>query len=172
MNRRSFLGAPGALLTGTCFARLRIARAATSGETPFARVRPGEPGWPSQAQWDGLSNTVSGRLVRIDDPLATCRRASEGPACQAFFKEMKNPYSLSENPALTETSGWVDAWSSAPSAYAVKVRSTAEVGGGQFCAGAQIAPGHQGRRPQLSGHLGRARFAADLDAGDERDHPP
>src|SRR3984893_7351274 len=127
MNRRSFLGALGASLTGSCFARLRIARAATSAEPPFARVRPAEAGWPSQAQWDGLSNAVSGRLVRIDDPLAPCRRAPEGPACQAFFKEMKNPYFLSEDPALTETSGWVDAWSSAPSAYAVKVRSTADV---------------------------------------------
>jgi hypothetical protein len=127
MNRRSFLGALGASLTGSCFAGLRIARAATSVESPFARVRPGEPGWPSQAQWDGLSNAVSGQLVRIDDPLAPCRRAAEGPACQAFFKEMKNPYFLSEDPALTETSGWVDAWSSAPSAYAVKVRSTADV---------------------------------------------
>src|ERR1700738_735662 len=91
MNRRSFLGALGASLTGSCFARLRIARAATSVESPFARVRPGEAGWPSQAQWDGLSNAVSGRLVRIDDPLAPCRRAPEGPACQAFFKEMEKP---------------------------------------------------------------------------------
>jgi FAD/FMN-containing dehydrogenase len=127
MNRRSFLGALVASLTGSCFAGLVIARAATSAEPPFARVRPGEPGWPSQAQWDGLSNAVSGRRVRIDDLLAPCRRAPEGPACQAFFKEMKNPYFLSENPALTETSGWVDAWSSAPSTYAVKIHSTADI---------------------------------------------
>ena len=40
---------------------------------------------------------------------------------------MRNPYFISENPALTETSGWVDAWNSRPSAYAVKVQSTADV---------------------------------------------
>jgi FAD/FMN-containing dehydrogenase len=44
-----------------------------------------------------------------------------------FLKEMRNPCFISENPALTETSGWVDAWNSTPSAYAVKVRSTADV---------------------------------------------
>jgi FAD/FMN-containing dehydrogenase len=40
---------------------------------------------------------------------------------------MRNPYFISEDPALTETSGWVDAWNSKPSAYAVKVQATADV---------------------------------------------
>jgi hypothetical protein len=34
---------------------------------------------------------------------------------------MRSPYFISDNPALTETSGWVDAWNSRPSAYTVKV---------------------------------------------------
>jgi hypothetical protein len=68
-----------------------------------------------------------GRLVKIDDPLSACRQAPDGAACQAFFKQMRNPYFISDNPALTETSGWVDAWTSAPSAYVVKVQSTAGV---------------------------------------------
>jgi FAD/FMN-containing dehydrogenase len=126
MDRRSFLKTVGASITGSRFGG-GIARAATSPETPFARVRPGEAGWPSEAQWNGLSNSVGGRLIRVDDPLAPCRHAPGSAVCQAFFREMRNPYFLSENPALTETSGWVDAWNSAPSAYAVKVQSTADV---------------------------------------------
>jgi FAD/FMN-containing dehydrogenase len=128
MDRRTLLKGMGASITGGCFAKFGTGRGtAKGGETSFARVRPGDAGWPSEQQWNRLSNSVGGRLVKIDDPLAQCRHTPVGPACQAFFKEMKNPYFLSENPALTETSGWVDGWNSAPSAYAVMVRSTADV---------------------------------------------
>jgi FAD/FMN-containing dehydrogenase len=128
MNRRTFLRALGALITGCGSANVGTARAATnSTETSFARLRPGDRGWPSEAQWNALSNSVGGRLIKIDDPLAECRHAPGGSACQAFFKALRNPYFISEDPALTETSGWVDAWNSAPSAYTVKVQSTADV---------------------------------------------
>jgi FAD/FMN-containing dehydrogenase len=40
---------------------------------------------------------------------------------------MKNPYFIGEQPGGTQTSGWIDAWTSAPSAYAVAVRSTEDV---------------------------------------------
>jgi FAD/FMN-containing dehydrogenase len=129
MDRRTFLTAAGAAITASCFARLpEVAQAATpAAPGPFTRVRPGDATWPSEARWNSLFNAVGGRLVKIDDPLGACRQAPDGAACQAFFKEMRNPYFISEHPALTETSGWVDAWNSAPSAYAVKVQSTADV---------------------------------------------
>ncbi|TMJ56226.1 MAG: FAD-binding oxidoreductase [Alphaproteobacteria bacterium] len=127
MDRRTFLRTVAATIIGSCFPGVGIARASTRGSEAFARVRPGDARWPSQARWNVLSNSVGGRLVRIEDPLAECRHAPEGPACQAFLKEMKNPYFLSDNPALTETSGWVDGWNSAPSVYAVRVQSTADV---------------------------------------------
>ena len=114
MDRRTFLRTVAATIIGSCFPGVGIARASTRGSEAFARVRPGDARWPSQARWNVLSNSVGGRLVRIEDPLAECRHAPEGPACQAFLKEMKNPYFLSDNPALTETSGWVDGWNSAP----------------------------------------------------------
>jgi FAD/FMN-containing dehydrogenase len=125
MDRRTLLKAAAA--SGLTFFS-GAARPAAAGEaTPFVRVRPGDAAWPSEARWNGLFNTVDGRLVKLDDPLASCRAAPDGAACQSFFKEMRNPYFISENPALTETSGWVDAWSSRPSAYAIKVQSTADV---------------------------------------------
>jgi FAD/FMN-containing dehydrogenase len=104
---------------------------ATGSQTPptppFTRVRPGDAAWPSQARWNDLFNAVQGRLVKLDDPLAVCRTAPDGGACQRLFQSMHNPYFISENPALTETSGWLDAWNSVPSAYAVKAQSTADV---------------------------------------------
>jgi FAD/FMN-containing dehydrogenase len=125
MERRTFLKAAAATGLTSLAGAARSATAA--GATPLARVHPGDAAWPSQARWNDLFNAVGGRLVKLDDPLASCRVAPDGAACQAFFKEIRNPYFISEHPALTETSGWVDAWNSAPSAYAVKVQSTADV---------------------------------------------
>jgi hypothetical protein len=82
-----------ASMTGCYSADVGTAQDATqAAEMSFARARPGEPGWPSEAQWNGLSNLVGGRLIKIEDPLAECRHAPAGSACQAFFKEMRNPY--------------------------------------------------------------------------------
>jgi FAD/FMN-containing dehydrogenase len=43
------------------------------------------------------------------------------------FKELKNPYFLGDEVGLTQSLGWVDAWTSRPSAYAVVARSTDDV---------------------------------------------
>jgi FAD/FMN-containing dehydrogenase len=93
----------------------------------LSRVRPSDAGWPSQARWSSLANAVGGRLVKLDDPLAACRQSPDGTACQAFFKELHNPFFISDDPALTETSGWLDAWSSTPSAYAVIAQKLEDV---------------------------------------------
>src|ERR1700679_2447130 len=78
----------------------------------------------AEEAWHSLGNAVGNRLVKLDDPLAACRENPNSPACQALFKEIRNPYFISEDAALTETSGWLDAWTSRPSTYAVKVRTT------------------------------------------------
>jgi FAD/FMN-containing dehydrogenase len=126
MDRRTFLKAAAASGLVSFGGGARSVTGARE-MTPFARVRPSDAAWPSQARWNTLFNAVGGRLVRLDDPLASCRTAPDGTACQAFFKKLSNPYFISDNPALTETSGWVDAWNSTPSAYAVKAQSTADV---------------------------------------------
>ena len=43
------------------------------------------------------------------------------------MKSLENPYYISDEPAYTQASGWVDAWTSAPSVYAVAAESTADV---------------------------------------------
>lgn len=91
------------------------------------RVRPGDANWPSQANWTQLANTVGGRLVKVPDPMQPCRDANAAAACAAHFKALKNPYFLGDDVALTQTLGWVDAWTSQPSAYAVLAHSAADV---------------------------------------------
>ncbi|WP_130619697.1 FAD-binding oxidoreductase [Dyella amyloliquefaciens] len=89
-----------------------------------ARVRPGQPGWPSEAQWDQLRKAVGGRLERVQSPFD----AGAGVAArQEALAQIKNPYYIGDTPALTQTSGWVDAWTSRPSAYVVVAAQTADV---------------------------------------------
>jgi FAD/FMN-containing dehydrogenase len=43
------------------------------------------------------------------------------------FKNLKNPYYLGEEVGLTQSLGWVDAWTSSPSVYAVAAETTDDV---------------------------------------------
>ncbi len=92
-----------------------------------ARVRPGDPAWPSEESWDQLGREVGGRLIKVRSPLAACVGASSDAACAQVFKELKNPYYLGDEVGLTQSLGWVGAWMSEPSVYAVAAKTTADV---------------------------------------------
>lgn len=100
---------------------------AMGNNKPISRIRPGDPGWPSEAIWEKLKREVQGRMIKLKSPLKTCSMNPEGEACAEVFKKMQNPYYISNQPALTQTSGWVDAWTSAPSVYAVEAEETTDV---------------------------------------------
>lgn len=93
--------------------------------TVLTRVRPGAAGWPSAAAWEGLQRATSGRLLKLASPFAGC--AADAASCAALREQIKNPYFIGDHPALTQTSGWQDAWQSRPSAYAVAARESADV---------------------------------------------
>ncbi len=127
-RRRLLQGAAALpLLCGSGVPLLAPARALAAA--PRTRVRPGEPGWPSPARWKQLDQAVGGRLIEVHSPLAACLKEPAGPACTQLFagKELRNPYFLGDEVGLTQTLGWVDAWTSAPSVYAVAARGTADV---------------------------------------------
>ncbi|HUH55863.1 MAG TPA: FAD-binding protein, partial [Rhodanobacter sp.] len=88
------------------------------------KVRPGEPGWPSEARWDELRRRTGGRLQKLQSPFDP-----EAPAAvrAEAVKHLKNPFYLGDQPALTQTSGWADAWLSRPSVYAVAAETAADV---------------------------------------------
>jgi FAD/FMN-containing dehydrogenase len=83
-------------------------------------VRPGQPGWPGEAAWNRLRQQVGGRLLKLQAPFG---RGSASPA----LKLLHNPFAVGDDPALTLTSGWADAWISRPSTYAVAAENTADV---------------------------------------------
>src|SRR5918996_3619802 len=92
-----------------------------------SRVRPGDPAWPSEATWNRLSRAVGGRLVKVHSPLAACADGPSSAACTQVFKDLKNPYYLGDEVGLTQSLGWVGAWTSRPSVYAVAARTTNDV---------------------------------------------
>jgi FAD/FMN-containing dehydrogenase len=94
---------------------------------PFRRARPGDPSWPAAERWGQLRQAVEGRLIEVTSPLDACRQGASPAACEDLFRKLKNPYFVGDEPALTQTSGWVGAWTSAPSVYAVAARKTADV---------------------------------------------
>ena len=87
-----------------------------------ARVRPGAALWPSQAQWQGLQRATGGQLRKLESAFARC-----GSGCAELLGQIGNPYFIGDQPELTQTSGWMDAWASSTSAYAVAAKSAADV---------------------------------------------
>jgi FAD/FMN-containing dehydrogenase len=132
MNRREVLKAALAIpfLSGVMSGGLSSALAAVGGSvsgTLRSRVRPGDPGWPSAAEWGRLKQDVGGRLLKLESPFANCTATSTTAACREALQHIKNPFYIGDQPALTQTSGWADAWTSQPSVCAVAAESTADV---------------------------------------------
>jgi hypothetical protein len=92
-----------------------------------SRVRPGDAAWPTAARWDELKRKVGGRLLKLQSPFVDCGTTPTNAACSEALKQLKNPFYIGDQPALTQTSGWADAWSSQPSVYAVAAENAADV---------------------------------------------
>ncbi|HYB32059.1 MAG TPA: FAD-binding protein [Steroidobacteraceae bacterium] len=122
MRRRAVLEA-AALLPLLPFVTLAPARPLA----PFRRVRPTDPSWPSRAEWDALKSAVGGNLLQVQPLFAPCAAAPDGAACQDVYRNIRNPFYIGDQPGGTQVSGWLDAWTPAPSAWAVKARSAADV---------------------------------------------
>jgi FAD/FMN-containing dehydrogenase len=124
LPRRRLLHAAAALPFCAGLAR---SLAATASKRATSRVRPGDPAWPSEATWSAFGSQLAGSLVRVRSPWPACTRTPAAAACEQLFRQAKNPYFLGDDPALTQTLGWVDAWTSSPSVYAVQASNAGDV---------------------------------------------
>ena len=123
MKRRDLLKAavtlpllPLLMRSGTALAH----GAGTLATTLRSRLRPGQPGWPAAVEWEQLKRQVGGRLLKLESAFA-------GGDAARTLRQLDNPFAVGDNPALTQTSGWADAWASQPSAYAVAAENAADV---------------------------------------------
>ena len=117
MLRRDFL-----LSTATAAAQLAtistraVARATSSVRS---RARPLKASWPTDTAWQSLRREVGNRLHRLV-PLSKCSDS----ACVAL---RANPFYLGDQPESTQIGGWIGAWESSPSEYALEALNAADV---------------------------------------------
>jgi len=112
-----------ALILAICPAAVR---AAPPDEAPD-RCRPNQSCWPTAEEWQKLRTSLRGRLEQPASPWEPCIVDATSPACAARLRDLKNPYYLQDQPGGTESAGWLDAWTAAPSAYAVAAESAEDV---------------------------------------------
>jgi len=124
MHRRSLLKGMAAMIA---LQPDWLSPPAANAAASFSRVRPGDPAWPSAESWAKLKQTVGGNLIPVEPPFAACAADPQNAACADALASIHNPFYLGDQPGGTQVSGWLDAWTPAPSAYAVKARSSADV---------------------------------------------
>src|SRR6202158_6166767 len=121
MNRRALLKAIGSA------ALLPILPCRLSASTNFRRRRPSDATWPSKAAWKRLDDAVGGNLIPVDSPLSLLKTDPTGAAAKLLLENIRNPYYIGDQPGLTQTLGWVDAWATKPSVYAVAARNAKDI---------------------------------------------
>jgi FAD/FMN-containing dehydrogenase len=121
MNRRTFLKASGAA------ALLTMVPRGVRAAAPSSRYRPSDAAWPSPTAWRQLNETVGGNLIPVDFPLSILKNNPDSNAAKALLKNLKNPYYIGDQAGLTETLGWVDAWDTKPSVYALAARNAQDI---------------------------------------------
>lgn len=121
MDRRVFLKRSGAASLAVLRPRGLFA------DTRIHRVRPSDRGWPSEAAWQKLNDAVGGNLVSVDFPFNACQLSPGGIDCRALFTNLENPYYVGDSVGLTQTLGWVDAWATKASVYAVAARNANDI---------------------------------------------
>jgi len=122
MNRRAFLKA-----IGSAALLLPMLPSRVWANTSFTRRRPSDATWPSDAAWKRLKDAVGGNLIRVDFPLSTLKTDPNSDAAKQLVENLQNPYYIGDEPGLTQTLGWVDAWATHPSIYAVAARNANDI---------------------------------------------
>lgn len=126
MRRRTLLKGIAATVS-QLYVRRILGREVPASAPARQRVRPGDPKWPGLAEWEKLKAKVEGNLLQPRPLFADCSSDANGAACTDFVKNIRNPIFIGDQVAGTEVSGWLDAWTPAPSAYAVRARNANDV---------------------------------------------
>src|SRR5436305_4440025 len=107
-----------------------IGVAAETRKPVLGRVRPADAAWPSAASWRKLKDAVGGNLIDVRSLFSECESAEKSAACLDAVEHLHNPYYIGDQPGGTQISGWLDAWTPAPSVYAIWARKAADVAAG------------------------------------------
>lgn len=127
MKRRDFLSSLAVAAASTLPPVIPVSVAGRPAKLSYRRVRPTDAAWPDAAKWAKLNEAVGGNLIKVGALFQRCRAEPDGAGCLDAYKNIGNPYWIGDQPGGTENSGWLDAWTPAPSAYAIKARHAIDV---------------------------------------------
>src|SRR6516225_9911870 len=121
MKRRAFLSAIGSATL------LPFSPRSLWPSKSFRRSHPSDATWPSQQDWKRLNDAVEGNLITVNFPLSRLKADPGSVAAKRLAKDLRNPFYIGDQPGLTQTLGWVDAWATQPSVYAVAARNVQDI---------------------------------------------
>lgn len=127
MKRRSFLSSLTMAAASTLPSLQSASAAGSTTKLSYRRVRPTDAAWPDATSWAQLNQTVGGNLIKVHALFQGCQVDPDSTTCLDAQKNISNPYWIGDQPGGTENSGWLDAWTPAPSAYAIKARHADDV---------------------------------------------
>lgn len=117
ISRRRFLHGLG-ILSGAALVGAGCSSRFAGGE--------GVAGWPAADAWDVLNRRVEGRLIRPVSRLTACADPGSA-ACSTALENLRNPYFLQAQAGSTQSTGWLDAWQTEVSPYAVAAESAEDI---------------------------------------------
>ena len=127
---------------------------------------------PSATSWAKLK-AVGGNLIAVRSLFDACATDPKSAPCTDALANIHNPFYIGDQPAGTQVSGWLDAWTPAPSAYAVKARSSGDVAAAvNFARDNNLRLVVKGAGHSYQGTSNAAELAADLDARDGHGDAP
>lgn len=127
--------------------------------------------WPSHSAWKRLDDAVGGNLIPVDFPLSIFKTDPDSAAAKQLSKNLKNPYYAGDQAGLTQSLGWVDAWATKPSVYAVAARNANDIAEAvNFARQNDLRMVVKGGGHSYQGTSNAARLTSDLDATYERYH--
>lgn len=113
------------LFAGLLIASVFISNAYATTSTCYCQ--PNESCWPNKTEWAQLNKQLKGRLIQPENPLAVCQKNADSMACKTAIKNIHNPYYIETNPGATQSQGWLHAWMSTASPYAVEAANTHDI---------------------------------------------
>src|SRR5687767_8484340 len=78
----------------------------------------------SAVDWQRFGARLAGKLTQPQSLVEPCRTDGASAACTATFARMKNPFYIQDHAGDTQSTGWLGAWSAAPSAHVVAATRT------------------------------------------------
>jgi FAD/FMN-containing dehydrogenase len=74
-----------------------------------------------------LARLFGNRLIRVESPLKSCAFDPHSADCEATLRNLRNPFFVEEEPGGFHTTGWLGAFDSRPSPYAVGAETAADL---------------------------------------------